>query len=209
MTGDRDHDKSRLRRHSLSPEDEELWHSVVRTVSPAKGKKRVTTNRQLEPQGASRSRVERQERLPQSAPDAAKPKSRSAVTKQATLPTTIDRRKARQFAQGRQRIEARIDLHGMYQAAAHQALRAFLLRCSAQGLRHVLVITGKGSTSAEPEDWSMGQRERGVLRRNVPRWLAEPELSALVVATAPAHARHGGDGALYVTLRVTRRRVEE
>jgi DNA-nicking Smr family endonuclease len=40
-----------------------------------------------------------------------------------------------------------------------------------------------------------------VLKQMVPRWLNEPELSALIASVRPAHVRHGGDGALYVYLR--------
>ena len=39
------------------------------------------------------------------------------------------------------------------------------------------------------------------LRRNVPRWLAEPELRAIVVGFTAAAVRHWGEGALYVQLR--------
>jgi DNA-nicking Smr family endonuclease len=35
----------------------------------------------------------------------------------------------------------------------------------------------------------------------VPRWLNEPELAGLIANISPAHARHGGEGALYVYLR--------
>jgi DNA-nicking Smr family endonuclease len=47
----------------------------------------------------------------------------------------------------------------------------------------------------------MSARPRGVLRRNVPRWLAAPGLAPLVISYATAHIRHGGEGALYVRLR--------
>src|SRR6056297_1988710 len=46
--------------------------------------------------------------------------------------------------------------------------------------------------------------ERGVLRRQVPHWLALPPLSSAVLDVSPAHRRHGGDGALYVYLRSLR-----
>ena len=59
----------------------------------------------------------------------------------------------------------------------------------------MLVITGKGAPNARDGE------ERGVLRRNVPRWLAEPELAAIVVSFTTASIRHGGDGALYVQIR--------
>jgi DNA-nicking Smr family endonuclease len=44
-----------------------------------------------------------------------------------------------------------------------------------------------------------------VLKRNVPRWLSEPELAQIVVSHTQAHARHGGEGALYIVLRNARK----
>lgn len=113
----------------------------------------------------------------------------------------LDRRKVRKIASGRVEIEARLDLHGLYQEEAHAALRRFLLASSAAGLRHVLVITGRGSRRAETGG------ETGVLRRNVPRWLSGPELHPVVIGYSTAHVRHGGEGALYVTLRTRNRRL--
>ncbi len=101
-------------------------------------------------------------------------------------------------------IDSRLDLHGMRQREAHSALRSFLLSCASRGYRHVLVITGKGVTAERQRDHFM--EERGVLRRLVPQWLAEPELRNLVVSYAASHIRHGGDGALYVKLRRLRER---
>jgi DNA-nicking Smr family endonuclease len=46
--------------------------------------------------------------------------------------------------------------------------------------------------------------ERGVLRRQVPLWLALPDLRSLVVGFEEAHVAHGGEGALYVRLRRAR-----
>ena len=58
-------------------------------------------------------------------------------------------------------------------------------------MRHVLVITGKGS--------SLGSD--GILRQAVPHWFATPSFRALVSAYEFAHRIHGGDGAIYVRLR--------
>jgi DNA-nicking Smr family endonuclease len=87
-----------------------------------------------------------------------------------------------------------VDLHGLTLAEAHDLLARFLRAASAQGARVVLVITGKGGP-AGPE------RERGVLRRQVPLWLKAPVLRDLVIGFAAAHGSHGGEGALYVRLR--------
>ena len=131
---------------------------------------------------------------------------RQAATRgRADLPASSDfsRREMRQINTGRQPIEARLDLHGLYQEAAHMALRNFLQNCQSQDLRHVLVITGKGRT-APISDLIYGEPEHGVLRRVVPQWLGEPELSALVAGFSQAPRRHGGEGALYVRLRRNR-----
>jgi DNA-nicking Smr family endonuclease len=133
------------------------------------------------------------------------PRPTATITRAPRL-LSFDRRRQRQLATGRVAIDARIDLHGMTQSEAHATLRAFLYACSARGDRMVLVITGKGAPAAHLDaiGFDGEPRERGVLRRNVPRWLAEPDLEPLVVACGPASARHGGDGALYVQLRVRR-----
>lgn len=129
-----------------------------------------------------------------------------APTKSVAAPpiTTFDRKKARKIRSGSIEIEARIDLHGMRQGEAHNALSAFIHRAQGRGQRWVLIITGKGKVSDRDDDapFDMNQpRERGVLKRNVPRWLDEPELRGLVVSYTTAALQHGGEGALYVHLR--------
>ena len=96
-------------------------------------------------------------------------------------------------------IDARIDLHGMTQEAAHGRLLSFLRRAQADGARLVLVITGKGKQDGESD---AGRREeRGVLRRAVPIWLSSAELRPLVIGFDEAGRGHGGTGALYVRVR--------
>lgn len=116
----------------------------------------------------------------------------------------FDRKKAKKIRAGHIEIEARIDLHGMRQDEAHAALRAFLHRTQARGLRWVLVITGKGVKLDDDHDRPFDMtrnRDRGVLKRNVPRWLEEPDLRPLIVSYTTAAIPHGGEGALYVHLR--------
>jgi len=95
--------------------------------------------------------------------------------------------------------EARLDLHGMTQAAAHRAMLSFLQKAHKKGLRLALVVTGRGNPDKESPVWAA--KPHGVLKEMVPRWLNEGDFAAFITGTAPAHIRHGGEGALYVYLR--------
>lgn len=79
---------------------------------------------------------------------------------------------------------------------AHPALTRFVLASFATGRRLVLVITGKGKGADAAWD-----TQKGVLRRQVPDWLAGPPLGNVVQEILPAHRSHGGSGAFYVILR--------
>jgi DNA-nicking Smr family endonuclease len=96
----------------------------------------------------------------------------------------------RKIAKGRLALEARIDLHGLVQSEAHLMLLEFLLRAHERGMRHVLVITGKGS--------SLGSE--GALKRAVPLWFSKPEFRYLISSYETAAQHHGGEGALYIRL---------
>lgn len=101
----------------------------------------------------------------------------------------LDRATQQKMRRGKVIIEARIDLHGMTQNEAYQALGAFLHDCWFDGLRSVLVITGKGVGGG------------GVLRAAVPRWLNENNNRQMVRAFSFAVPKDGGEGALYVMLK--------
>ncbi|MFB1023785.1 MAG: Smr/MutS family protein, partial [Octadecabacter sp.] len=97
--------------------------------------------------------------------------------------------------------EARVDLHGMTVAQAHPVLTGFILRSAGAGHRLVLVITGKGK---HRDDGGPIPTRFGVLRHQVPQWLAMAPLGGLVMQITESHIRHGGQGAYYVYLRRTR-----
>jgi len=96
--------------------------------------------------------------------------------------------------------DAKIDLHGMTQGAAHRTLFTWLNTAHRKGHRLVLVVTGKGNPKNDDNAPWMAS-PHGVLKQMVPRWLHEPELAALIADVRPAHVKHGGGGALYVYLR--------
>jgi DNA-nicking Smr family endonuclease len=134
---------------------------------------------------------------------AAAPKEPPKKKSRATGPTGVNGATQDRLRRGLLEPEARIDLHGMTQSSAHRSLFAWLAAAHARGFRLVLVVTGKGNPkNDENAPWMMSPR--GVLKQMVPRWLNEPELAALIASVQPAHARHGGGGALYVYLRKAR-----
>lgn len=199
----------------MSDEDHALWQHTASTLDPVRrAKPRV--HAAIEPGEhveltAARPRLKHDVRVVGTSSSSEVPVAVGLAHKPQTrtVPplSEFERKSARRIRSGRTEIEARIDLHGMRQAEAHSALRAFLYSCHARDKRWVLVITGKGGAQKPADDgenrwsWNSGGHDRGVLRRNVPRWLAEPELRSIVVSYCEAAIRHGGEGALYVQLR--------
>ncbi len=119
----------------------------------------------------------------------------------ATAPLRMDAKAFKRLTRGKLDPEARIDLHGMTLDRAHPVLVSFILSSQAQGLRLVLVITGKGKDRDEGGPIPV---RRGVLRNQVPSWLALPPCAQAVLQVVQAHVGHGGGGAYYVWLRKRR-----
>lgn len=126
---------------------------------------------------------------------------RPAAAAKPSAPNGVDKRTAQRLQRGRMPIEARLDLHGRHQTAAHRELTAFINASHAVGRRCVLIITGKGVPRDQDAAEIMPDRRRGVLKRQVPLWLSEPGLREKVLSVQPAQRQHGGEGALYVLLR--------
>lgn len=106
-----------------------------------------------------------------------------------SAPEELEPRRQRRLSRERDPIEDRIDLHGFGRFEAEDQLRAFLSGAQARGLRAVLVITGQGRIGG------------GVIRASIHEWLQSAALRPIVSGFAIAHRRHGGDGAIYVTLK--------
>ncbi|HEX9857314.1 MAG TPA: Smr/MutS family protein, partial [Paracoccaceae bacterium] len=119
----------------------------------------------------------------------------------AAAPVRMDRKNYDRMARGKLAPEARLDLHGMTVAEAHPELIRFILNAQTQGLRLVLVITGKGKPG--PDFGPIPQRY-GVLKHQVPQWLRLAPLGAAILQVTEAHLKHGGSGAYYVYLRRSR-----
>lgn len=100
-------------------------------------------------------------------------------------------RRMRQLRKGRIRPEATLDLHGCYREEARKKVRVFLENRQRQGVKTVLIITGRGLRSKGGES---------VLRSDVEAYLRTCA-KAWVVEWGRAPKQYGGDGALVVFLR--------
>lgn len=177
------------RRDDLSSDDRRIWARVAGSVTPSRPKKAA----RIIPGAAVVD--------PPPAPLPTKPSRPRGVAPAWTapppgparprgLPEELEPRRQRRLSRERDPIEAKIDLHGFGRFQAQDALTAFLIGAQARGYRSVLVVTGQGRRGGT-----------GVIRASVHEWMQSPALRGVVSGFAPAARKHGGDGALYVTIR--------
>ncbi len=196
--------KGRSRKRILSREELELWARVTRHDEPlARPSVLAAGSDDIPLMGSSPDTGVAPAPIPPPVKAVAKPVMPAARTQPSSppLPAPFDQRLSRRIARGRREIDARLDLHGLRQQDAYVALRRFLAKCQAEGHRHVLIITGKGGNGDDSERDYLEMNQRGVLRRLVPQWLSEPSLRIHVISFTESALRHGGSGALYVTVR--------
>ena len=183
----------------LTDAEIELWRHVAETVAPRPGRslpaKTLPASAPFDPPEPAPPARKPDFVVPAYAPPQFRPRA------DAPPLAPIERQFLRRVSRGQVGIERVIDLHGLTQAEAHGALRSFLRNAQIDGLRLLLVVTGKGQrTRLSPE----ARGEVGVLRRAVPHWLREPDLRHIVLGFEEASQPHGGSGALYVRLRQRR-----
>lgn len=178
------------RRDDLSAEDRRIWTRVAGSVTPSKPKKApriavgaVEPDPPAAPHSTGRGRAKAKPPAPVS-------RTPADAAPRRSVPEELEPRRQRRLSRERDPIEAKIDLHGFGRFQAQDALTAFLLGAQARGYRAVLVITGQGRRGGT-----------GVIRASAQEWLQSPVLRGVVSGFAPAARRHGGDGALYVTIR--------
>ncbi|GEO80880.1 Smr/MutS family protein [Pararhodospirillum oryzae] len=189
------------RKPDLSDADAQVWRQLSRSVKPlGQRADRVTVTTPMtgrpRPAPASDTAPALPALTPQGIPVQKRPPPRPSLARLDPLAQgghlrDMDARTARRLRQGRTALDATLDLHGLTQIHAHDALASFLRKGQARGWRCVLVITGKGFRAGEP----------GVLRQALPGWLDGPGLRPLVVGYSPARIEDGGAGAVYVLIR--------
>ncbi|MDV4169148.1 Smr/MutS family protein [Rhodovulum sp. FJ3] len=194
---------------NLNSEERKLWQKVAETAQPMHAR-RMSDTPKTEPVSPQKSKTPPTPRDPigafqvgalspaKGARHHLAPSIEDAV---AAAPVQMDRKNYDRLRKGKMVPEAKIDLHGMTMSQAHPALVNFVMRNHGRGARLVLVITGKGKSA---DDGGPIPVRHGVLKHQVPQWLALPPLRGVVLQVTQAHQKHGGGGAYYVYLRRTR-----
>ncbi len=197
------------RRHSpdLDSEERALWQRVTETVRPIAvrrtkaplvdpppqeggGSQRLTEGADTAPSLAKRPRG----RIPPPRPADPIP-----VSAQKPLADSLDGGWDRRIRRGSTEPERTIDLHGHTLLTAHRALDIALDDALRDGIRVLLVITGK--PPRESDRGADGRAKRGLIRASIGDWLTVSRHARRIAAVRNAHPRHGGTGALYVILK--------
>ena len=169
----------------LSDSERVLWREITRGIQPLRPFAPAEMEAPLDAEASLTPTTH--------PPHLIKPQPHRPKTEAPAVLAPLGRYAKQRVARGRDPIDGRVDLHGLTQGEAHAALLRFLQTAQTRGARLVMVITGKGRGA-----------EGGVLKRQVPLWLALPEFRGMVVGYEEAHQRHGGEGALYLRVRKSR-----
>lgn len=110
--------------------------------------------------------------------------------------TQMDGSLARRFKREEFKVSATLDLHGVTEKEAFERVSEFVKQAYNDEKRCVLIVTGKG-INVNDEFFST----HGVLKKSVPMWLENSEISSLILAYKNPSEALGGSGALYILLR--------
>ena len=108
--------------------------------------------------------------------------------------TQMDGSLARRFKREEFKVSATLDLHGVTEKEAFERVSEFVKQAYNDEKRCVLIVTGKGINS---DIFS----SKGILKKSVPMWLENSEISSLILAYKNPSEALGGSGALYILLR--------
>lgn len=139
--------------------------------------------KEVKPLGSS-STVKVKKPLHQKAKAVLKPKNRNQRA-------SIDAKKAKMIKKKGLKFEKTLDLHGLTEEQAYNKLAYFIENNWQQGIRNLLIITGKGHKL----------NSSGILRQMLPVWLREAKFNPMILHVTIANPSDGGEGAFYVVLR--------
>lgn len=178
------------KKNTISEEDKNLFATAMRGVKPLIQKKTISPT--TSPQKPSQKSPKINSTIKEPEPliffsDYEKLEAVGSDDKLEFFRPGIQHKMIRNLRKGQYNAEAVLDLHGKTIEEAREILSHFLLNCQRKGIRHVIIIHGKGRSHSKP-----------IIKNKLNHWLRQTEH---VLAFCSATAQDGGTGALYILLR--------
>jgi DNA-nicking Smr family endonuclease len=166
-----------------------LWQRVTETVRPFR-----KTGAAAVPTAVRPAHVSKPVTIPRTTPEKPIP-----IRAQKPVMDTLDGGWDRRLRRGSTEPDRTLDLHGHTLLSAHKALDQGLDRAISDGVRVLLLVTGKAPRKEDRE--LDGRPKRGLIRESIGDWLVSSRHARRIAAVRNAHPKHGGAGALYIILR--------
>lgn len=192
---------TRRKPRGLRPEEQQLWDKVRHGTTPLQQSKKATLQNTVQRPKPVKPTVPISRFRVGEASTAIPPRNDIVPNPRdyfSSGQVQMDHKRYGKMKRGKLTPDGRIDLHGMTTAQAHPALVRFVANAYGQGMRLILVITGKGKSKADEGPIPV---RIGVLKHQVPGWLRSGQMAPLVLQVTESHMKHGGSGAYYVYLR--------
>tara|TARA_B100000029_G_C17355701_1_gene880613 strand:+ start:378 stop:815 length:438 start_codon:yes stop_codon:yes gene_type:complete len=99
----------------------------------------------------------------------------------------------------------KLDLHGLSLTDANNKAKKFIIESFDQGYRKLLIVTGKGSRSKSYDNPYLSEK-LSILKYSLPEYINRDEnLNSKISKISEADRKDGGDGAIYIFLKNTKR----
>lgn len=167
-----------------SKDDFSLWLSMVKDI------KKLTTKQKATPELKPLPKIDpyKKQQLGATSSISSKNLKDLEVNNKAGIDYSTNKR----IERGDYNIDGTLDLHGMIQEQAFNALTRFIAEKFNARKRLLLIIVGKGKQS---------ENKHGLLKELVPEWLNHPSIRPMIINVKIAAPKHGGSGALYILLK--------
>jgi DNA-nicking Smr family endonuclease len=175
-----------IKKTNISDQDQSLFRDAMRGVKPIKHTKLTQDTPPPKTSPIRKSNDEDSDELVEfSDYESLEPVGSNAIIHFSR--PGIQHKILRNLRNGKYNVEVTLDLHGKTVAEARELLSQFLFECKQTGIRHVLIIHGKGRETKKP-----------ILKNKLNNWLRQTEQ---VLAFCSATISDGSSGAMYVLLK--------
>jgi len=95
----------------------------------------------------------------------------------------------------------KLDLHGFSLNDANVEAKKFIIKSYNSGYKKLIIVTGKGSRS-KTSDNPYVSRQMSILKNSIPEYISnDADLSNIIKNISKADVQHGGEGAIYISLK--------